>query len=175
MSIPVDELLFELIEGEAFADAAEVEFATRGLAGDGRAVGMDDQAAFDWIYERLNPGGVLFLTVPAYRWMFSGHDKALNHFRRYSLSEIRNLNHQKMTLISATYFNCLLFPLALLSRLIGMLKGRRDGEARKQSSQLPKAIDRLFYSILCMEAKLINASIAFPWGLSVVVAFKKAG
>ena len=44
---PLDEEVLESIEGKAFADAAEVEDAAGGLAGDGGAVGVDDEASFD--------------------------------------------------------------------------------------------------------------------------------
>jgi SAM-dependent methyltransferase len=132
----------------------------------------DDQAAFDWIYEILNPGGVLFISVPAYQWMFSNHDVALSHMRRYSLKQIHSLNGAGMEPLMATYFNFLLFPLALLSRVIGGIIHKKN-KIEKQSSRLPGSIDRLFYKILQMEARLTTAGIPLPWGLSAVVAYKK--
>jgi SAM-dependent methyltransferase len=133
----------------------------------------DDQEAFDWIVERLNPGGFLFVTVPAYQWMFSDHDVALNHFRRYSLGGISSLNRHRLTPLLSTYFNCLLFPLAALSRVVAILKGRNSDELKKQSSKLPSIIDQVFYKILQFESRLIKKGFYFPWGLSVVVAYKK--
>lgn len=133
----------------------------------------DDQAAFDWIHDRLKPGGVLFVTVPAYQWMFSQHDVALNHFRRYSLGEMHALNRMGMEALLSGYFNFTLFPLAASTRMLSRLKGEGRGQARKQSSKMPGIIDRAFYAILQVESRLMRTGVYFPWGLSVVVAFRK--
>jgi len=133
----------------------------------------DDQAAFDWIYNLLNDGGILFTTVPAYQWMFSSHDVALNHYRRYSLTNFLSLNNTNMEILYSSYFNFLLFPLAALSRIGKKIVNKNKTEYKKQSSKLPKTINSVFYSILRIEAKLIRSGIKLPFGLSVVTALKK--
>ena len=44
----------------------------------------DDLASLRAIHRRLKPGGTLLLTVPANPWMWSAHDAAHHHFRRYT-------------------------------------------------------------------------------------------
>lgn len=51
----------------------------------------DDDEAVAWIDAHLKPGGLLVATVPAYEWMFSAHDVALGHFRRYTESRLRRV------------------------------------------------------------------------------------
>ncbi|PIN79614.1 hypothetical protein COV16_03260, partial [Candidatus Woesearchaeota archaeon CG10_big_fil_rev_8_21_14_0_10_34_8] len=44
----------------------------------------DDVKALDEAARILKPGGMLFITGPSYQWLYSSHDKALLHFRRYT-------------------------------------------------------------------------------------------
>jgi SAM-dependent methyltransferase len=49
----------------------------------------DDVALVESVLSRLAPGGHLLLTVPSFQTLFSDHDRALRHYRRYSLSQLR--------------------------------------------------------------------------------------
>ena len=49
----------------------------------------DDVQALRNIRERVVPGGVLVLLVPAYPWLFNTMDRAVGHFRRYREGELR--------------------------------------------------------------------------------------
>lgn len=53
----------------------------------------DDMRALSEFQRVLQPKGFLLLTVPAYRFLWSEHDEALMHRRRYSASEL----HVKLT------------------------------------------------------------------------------
>ena len=44
----------------------------------------DDRAAISWISENLKTNGFFIATVPAFQFLFSDHDRALGHFRRYT-------------------------------------------------------------------------------------------
>jgi SAM-dependent methyltransferase len=46
----------------------------------------DDKASLAAIMTRLKPGGALLLTVPANPWMWTAHDVAHHHHRRYRKS-----------------------------------------------------------------------------------------
>jgi SAM-dependent methyltransferase len=52
----------------------------------------DDQAFLaDIVGGLLAPGGVLLISVPAYRSLFTRHDLGLGHHRRYRLADLRRL------------------------------------------------------------------------------------
>lgn len=49
----------------------------------------DDRDALDSAFRAIRPGGCLLLTVPALPWLWSRHDEANAHHRRYTLRGLR--------------------------------------------------------------------------------------
>lgn len=49
----------------------------------------DDRAVLRQSAQHVVPGGHVFITVPAFDWLFSAHDRFLGHYRRYSLKTLR--------------------------------------------------------------------------------------
>lgn len=136
----------------------------------------DDKAALAWINDRLMPSGTFIATVPAYQWMFSDHDIANQHYRRYTRPALVEGLQQQFEVVTSGYFNSTLFPLAILSRCVWMgrrhLLGKSDSQ-QKQSSQLPTPIARIFRSILEYESRLIKGGFRAPFGLSVYAVARK--
>ena len=61
----------------------------------------------------------IFITVPAFQFIFSGHDIFLGHFRRYSKkSLLKVIKESNLILLEHCYLFWLLFPLVVFSRLI---------------------------------------------------------
>ena len=48
----------------------------------------DEAAALRRVHGLLRPGGRLFLTVPAYQFLFSVDDRIAGHFRRYTIASL---------------------------------------------------------------------------------------
>ena len=71
----------------------------------------EDAAAVRWIFDRLRPGGLFLATVPAFQWLFSDHDRALGHYRRYDAKAFDALLPQDAIRLSGSYFNTYIFPL----------------------------------------------------------------
>jgi SAM-dependent methyltransferase len=44
--------------------------------------------------DHLADGGLIMVTAPSFQWLFSGHDRALGHHRRYRLSGLRKILRQ---------------------------------------------------------------------------------
>jgi len=65
------------------------------------------------------PSGAYFLvTVPAFRFLWSGHDVFLEHKRRYRLGEIEAaMRDAGLTIVRGAYYFGLVFPLAAAIRL----------------------------------------------------------
>jgi SAM-dependent methyltransferase len=48
----------------------------------------DDRASLALIHKLLRPQGRLYITVPAYQFLFSDEDQFAGHFRRYTLASL---------------------------------------------------------------------------------------
>ena len=81
-------------------------------------------------YASKVPSGAHFLvTVPAFAFLWSGHDVFLEHKRRYRLSEIEAaMRDAGLTIVKGAYYFGLVFPLAAAVRLAAR------GEAEPKSS-----------------------------------------
>jgi SAM-dependent methyltransferase len=88
----------------------------------------DDQLTLEELRRVCKPGGWLLVTVPAYQWLWSMHDEANHHYRRYvrrtlgSAASAAGWSVQRMT-----SFNSLLLPAATVVRLAQRRRRARDG------------------------------------------------
>ncbi|MBC7420229.1 MAG: class I SAM-dependent methyltransferase [Bdellovibrio sp.] len=72
--------------------------------------------------EILSEGGHLFLTVPAFSFLWSNEDVYAGHFRRYSKSEIKRLVEASgFEVLHCTYFFSILLPIIFLFRSLPSL------------------------------------------------------
>jgi SAM-dependent methyltransferase len=124
--------------------------------------GVAPRAALQSILWCLRPGGTIILNLPAYRWLFSGHDRAVDNVRRFGRGEIETLLAEEgFTQIRTRYWNSALFPLMLLQRLT-----HRHGAS--DVALLPAPIERLFHAIVVAEAWLADRGWRFPFGGSIL-------
>lgn len=71
------------------------------------------------VLSRAASGCLVFITVPAFMLLWSGHDDFLGHFKRYKLSEIDSLLNSvnfEFRFLRKRYLYSLLFPIVLLQR-----------------------------------------------------------
>lgn len=131
----------------------------------------DDEALKEW-FRVLRPGGKLFLTVPAYKWLWSGHDTALHHHRRYRRSQLGGM-------FDKTGFNkkklsyAIVFSLPLVAGF-RMLKSLTKAEVDSHTSyvELPKWANTMFTKLLYAEA-WFHRFIDFPSGTTVIAVVEK--
>lgn len=123
----------------------------------------DDAAAIAAIATRLKSGGKLLMTVPAHQWMWSAHDLANHHQRRYSKKALRRLvEDSPLAIDKLGYFNSLLFPLAVGARMAGNLRRSKESD-----DTLPAApVNALFSSIFALERYVVGR-LPMPPGLSL--------
>lgn len=125
----------------------------------------DDLGAAREIARVLRPGAPAVIAVPAMQFLWSDHDVALDHKRRYRLSEIVSvLERAGLRVEVSTYYNTLLFPLIALATLMG-----RRGEG----VQTPAApLNSLLTSILGAERFLVPR-FRLPVGVSCLVVARR--
>ena len=133
----------------------------------------DDAAAAREIVRVLRPGGVLYLQLPAYEWLRSHHDKAVQTDHRYTGSEVRRLlTRAGLRVRRLTYANSLLLPLAAAWRAANrLLPARREAE-RSDVRPVFGPLNALLRVALSFEAPVL-ARWSMPFGLSVIAVAEK--
>lgn len=129
----------------------------------------DDRASLAAILTRLKPGAALLLTVPINPWMWSAHDAAHHHHRRYRKREIEAMAREagyKIELLSP--FNTLLFPPIAAARAIGKLRGDQSSDDAMPGEWVNTTLDRIFG----MERGLIGR-VPMPFGVSLVAVLRR--
>jgi SAM-dependent methyltransferase len=125
-----------------------------------------DQKSLASLATCLAPGGRLLVTVPAYQWMFSGHDRFHHHRRRYRRREVVSMMKSAgLEVERSGYFNTLLFPPIAMARLASKLLG---GKPRNDADAPGRFANGLFERVFGYEALLLK-HLRFPFGTSIFV------
>ncbi|MCC6781282.1 MAG: methyltransferase domain-containing protein [Planctomycetes bacterium] len=131
----------------------------------------DDRAALAEVRRILKPGGLVFISVPAYQFLYSQNDRLVHHQRRYTRGQLeRLLRGERLTPRKLTYFNTFLFPLILPAVMVLKLKERLFGLPRGQtnlSHEFAKPINGLFAWAMSAERWLLR-HMDFPFGHSLI-------
>jgi SAM-dependent methyltransferase len=134
----------------------------------------DDAEALRRLARRLRPGGLLVVNVPAHKWLYSRHDAALSHFRRYAPTEIKRLIQQQgFAVVHSTplFMTCLVllaFWRLVVLKVLPVRKNQSD-----VSLELPRFIDRILYRLAMMEARIARHRL--PFGSSHLVIARRNG
>lgn len=130
---------------------------------------VDDQIALAEVKRVLLPGGRAVITVPAMPWLWSNRDERAGHLRRYSRKQLsRALADAGLQVEELRYYQCLLFPLVVITRLFGR---RGQGACELEERPLP-IFNRAMMWITKLEVRLSDI-IPWPWGSSLVVIARK--
>jgi SAM-dependent methyltransferase len=132
----------------------------------------DDLDALRELRRVVSPGGSLLVTVPAYQWLWSGHDEINHHHRRYTRRSLQRVAEQagwKQT--RTTYFNSLLLPVAILLRALDRLSTKTT-ESSLDLWVPPEPLNWLLERPLVLEAALIGRGGRIPAGLSLLAVYR---
>jgi SAM-dependent methyltransferase len=127
----------------------------------------DDLRCLREIHCVLKPRGLVLITVPAYGFLWSEHDEALKHRRRYTAHELRNkLTVTGFEVVRTSYFISTLFVPILALRIWQGL--RKDSTHPRTSIQvLPNWLNSALVALLSLERRLFHR-INIPFGVSIV-------
>lgn len=130
----------------------------------------DHDAALRGLVRTVRPGGLVLLTVPQHRWLWSPIDVYSRHQRRYTRSELVALvNASGLEVIGVTSFVSLLLPFMLLSRL-----AQRGGEVVPgREFEMSGWLNRLAMGVMRLELALIRAGLSLPAGGSLMLAARR--
>lgn len=117
------------------------------------------------------PGGYGVFCVPAFQFLWSQHDVANHHFRRYTRPQFRRLLEEagyKVTYIS--YFNSFLFPVVLVVRTLKNVLKLTD----KPDEKMPRFewLNAALCGIFAAERHFVGKT-GFPAGVSIIAICQK--
>jgi SAM-dependent methyltransferase len=132
----------------------------------------DDLAALRELRRVVKPGGTLLVTVPAYQWLWSGHDVVNHHYRRYTRRSLQRVGEQAgWQQVRTTYFNSLLLPAAIMLRVLDRFN-RKTTESSLDLWVPPTPLNWLLERPLALEAAMIGHGGRIPAGLSLLAVFR---
>ena len=131
----------------------------------------DDRQALAEVKRILKPGGLVFISVPAYQFLFSQNDRLVHHQRRYTRGQLAKLlSAERFAPRKLTYFNTFLFPLILPAVMVLKLKerllGLPDGQTNL-SHEFSRPVNGLFAWFMSAERWLLR-HMEFPFGHSLI-------
>lgn len=121
-------------------------------------------------------GGKILLTVPAHPFLWSEHDVALHHRRRYTKASFRSLiGKANLHIVRFSYANSFLFPVAVAYRTLRKVLKHDTGQVQSEFFvNLPRLLNRLLLSIFVCEGGILSR-LNLPMGLSLLTVCEKKG
>lgn len=137
--------------------------------------GADHALGFAEFHRVLRPGGIALVRGPAYRWLMSTHDTIYETKHRHTTSGLSAaMAAAGFEIVATTYANTILFPLAVVQRLLrkyaGLQKDRTDAQPLPPSLRW---MNGALAACLGLEASLLKLGWRLPFGLSALCIGRK--
>ena len=139
----------------------------------------DDLEFLKVINSSLDSDGLIYLTVPAFNFLWSNEDVDAGHFRRYTLNDIgQKLTKAGFKIEFASYiFSILPFPVFMFRTVpsyLGLNKNSGDwNKHQKAHAQGKGFVDRILESIWAKELNTLRKNKRIPIGGSCLVVARK--
>jgi SAM-dependent methyltransferase len=135
----------------------------------------DDRAAASELRRVLRTDGTLLVSVPAYQWLWSSHDVALGHVRRYTRAGlVAVLADAGFEVRTASYAMSLALPPAAAVRLLERALPTRASPDTEESGyvHLPTVANTVLTHLVALDRHVVGR-MPVPFGLSVIAVARK--
>lgn len=130
----------------------------------------DDRPALKALLPKLRKGGKLLLTVPAMPWLWSAHDEAHHHQRRYTSRTLaETVTSCGYRIRYQSHFNTVLLPLIVMARAVGKLTGKEGGD----DAMPPAPINSVLATLFSAESAWLGR-FTLPIGVSLILVAEPA-
>lgn len=135
----------------------------------------EDAVAMSEMARVLRPGGICVLTVPAHRFLWSEHDEALEHVRRYETREFADLvKGTGLSMEKFTHAVALSLPAIVAYRALKRLLTGSGQESKTALVRLPRPVNSILIGLLHLESWLMKW-LPLPLGASLVAVARRTG
>jgi SAM-dependent methyltransferase len=134
----------------------------------------DDSGVLRQVFDLLEPGGTLLLTVPAHPALWSYFDEASHHCRRYTTSELRGkLQAAGFSIDYLSQYMMPLFPLMWLNRRLSGLQRRGASEMAQKEFRINPLVNAVMNVLIGAERPLLARRWRLPMGTSLVAVARR--
>lgn len=136
----------------------------------------DDRGLLRELTRVTRPGGLVLVSVPAFRWLWGAQDEISHHRRRYVAQELEErVAEAGLELRHLSYFNTLLFPAIAAVRLLRSRR-RPASSAVRSDFELtgPGRLNDLLGRLFAAEAPAV-ARLRLPFGVSILALAARPG
>jgi len=139
----------------------------------------DDGTFVRELHDIMQPGGFLYVTVPAFNWLWSMSDVDAMHHRRYTRRSLADVLADGFEVLYSTYLFQRLVPFSILVRALpyraGIARPRPvDAYAREHAARRP-TLAGMLARVLDHEVSAIAAGKSLAVGSSLLVVARRGG
>jgi len=127
-----------------------------------------DREALSHLGRMLRPGGKLLIEVPALPLLFSVHDEALGHFRRYNKKNLRMAIDENIFTIRKLYYQD---PIGAMGSFV-FFKLKKIKLKSESGIELVKKQGLFFDRFVIPFEAFIEKVVTFPFGLSLTAVLE---
>ena len=133
---------------------------------------QDEKNVLIEINRILKSDGFVVITVPAFQFLWSEHDVAVSHVRRYNISSLKRALHDAgFSVVRISYFVSFVFPLVAIYRLLTK-SGTKKSTPKPNLHKLPKFLNSILEKTLFIENNLLK-KFNLPFGVSIICIARK--
>jgi len=117
----------------------------------------DDVGLLAGYRDRIKPQGHCLISVPAFQFLWCGHDEFLDHRRRYTLKQLEDVVRRAGFIVeTGAYFYGLVFPLAVAARLYDKMRGSARNIPRSHLKSHSTPVNATLSAICRLELPLLK-------------------